>query len=438
MGANALNSRDDPAFMQPSETLRRGITSLHALVALCFLAVVVGYTDRVNLAVASVAMREQLNWSQTTKGLVLSSFFVGYISLMAVSGWLATRFGGVRVLGFAVLVWSLFTLATPPAATTSLAMLIAVRIGMGLGEAAMFPACYELIGRWLPPAERTRAVTRILSGIPVGTVAGLAVSGWLVTHWGWEWTFYVFGVIGVFWCLGWWRWWNGALRSSELSAAAVTGGSVFAATHDRLQVIPWRRLFREPAIWALFVGHFSANWLLYFLLSWLPSYFKDGLGLTITDAGLFSAGPWVAMAIATTIAGAIADSMAQRGISMTLIRKTMQTVGLSVPAACLFLLQDVASATTALVLICLSAAALGCSWAGYAANAIDLAPRHAGLIMGVSNTFATVPGIVGVSISGWLFDVTGTFSAAFLLTAAISAAGAIIYLIFASAKPILE
>ena len=57
------------------------------LVALAFLACFIAYTDRVNISVAAVVMREDLGWSQTEKGLVLSSFFIGYMLFMYPSGW---------------------------------------------------------------------------------------------------------------------------------------------------------------------------------------------------------------------------------------------------------------------------------------------------------------------------------------------------------------
>jgi len=88
----------------------------HVVVAFTAAAMFLAYTDRVNLAVAAVAMREQLHWSQSVKGLVLAGFFIGYFLFQIASGSLAQRFGGKRVLGLAVLWWSLFTLLTPPAA----------------------------------------------------------------------------------------------------------------------------------------------------------------------------------------------------------------------------------------------------------------------------------------------------------------------------------
>ena len=142
----------------------------YVVVTLTFLGCLIAFTDRVNISVAAVAMKEHFGWSQTQKGFVLAAFFVGYLLFMFAAGLLAQRFGGKRVLGYSVLAWSIFTLLTTPAATLSIAVLIAVRIAMGIGEAGMFPATYELFGRWVPPTERTRAVAFMTSGVPVGTL----------------------------------------------------------------------------------------------------------------------------------------------------------------------------------------------------------------------------------------------------------------------------
>ncbi len=123
------------------------------VVLLCFAAVFISYLDRTNISVASIAMQEQFGWTETTKGIVLSSFFAGYLVLQVASGTLANRFGGKIVLGTAVVWWSLFTVLTPPAAIVSLPMLIAARIALGLGEAAVFPASINMVGRWVPEGQ---------------------------------------------------------------------------------------------------------------------------------------------------------------------------------------------------------------------------------------------------------------------------------------------
>src|SRR5690606_14500164 len=157
----------------------------YSLIALCFCACLICYIDRVAISVAVLAMQETYGWSETIKGMVLSAFFVGYLLFQVPSGYLANRLGGRIVLGAAVLWWSVCTLITPLAAALSLGLLIVARVAMGLGEAAMFPGAYNLFSRWTLPTERARAVSLLLSGIPVGTVLALSVTGWVIAHYDW-------------------------------------------------------------------------------------------------------------------------------------------------------------------------------------------------------------------------------------------------------------
>jgi ACS family sodium-dependent inorganic phosphate cotransporter len=411
----------------------------HVVVALTFLACIIAYTDRVNISVAAVAMREHFGWSQTQKGFVLSAFFVGYLLFMYVAGLLASRFGGKRVLGCSVLAWSIFTLLTPPAATLSMAALIAARIGMGVGEAAMFPATYELFGRWTPPTERARAVSRMLSGIPIGTLIGLMGTGWLIARYGWAMAFYTFGVVGLVWVIVWFQQVENdpaadpRLNIVERALLCEAKSSVGSA-----KTVPLRRLLLCTPVSAIVAGHVATTWSLYVLLSWLPSYFRDVQGLGIANAGLFSAAPWLAMFAATNVAAVVADRMIERGVSVTTTRKLMQCSGLVLSAGFLLMLRDVHSPAAALAFLCAATSALGCTWSGFGPSVLDVAPRHGAVLYGFSNTFATIPGIVGVAVTGWLVDVTGTYSAAFVLTSIVSAAGALVFGFLFDARPIVE
>jgi ACS family sodium-dependent inorganic phosphate cotransporter len=72
--------------------------------------------------------------------------------------------------------------------------------------------------------------------------------------------------------------------------------------------------------------------------------------------------------------------------------------------------------------------------AGFGANSLDIAPRYADVIWGISNTAGTIPGIVGVYVTGWLVERTGGYAAPFLVTAAISVVGAVVYLLMGSGE----
>lgn len=68
------------------------------------------------------------------KGLLLSSFFYGYIVTQIPGGWLATQLGGNRVFGAGIAVTAFFTLLTPPLTSVSVYLLLAVRVVEGIFE----------------------------------------------------------------------------------------------------------------------------------------------------------------------------------------------------------------------------------------------------------------------------------------------------------------
>jgi ACS family sodium-dependent inorganic phosphate cotransporter len=201
--------------------------------------------------------------------------------------------------------------------------------------------------------------------------------------------------------------------------------------------LPIGHLLRLPAVWSMVAAHFATTWTLYVLISWLPSYFREVQGLSIANSGLFSAAPWLAMFVVTNLGANVSDRMIRGGASLTRTRKLMQCLGLVGSAAFLLATRDVHSPGLALALLCGAAGMLGFAWSGYAPNGLDLSPRHAAQLTGISNTIATIPGIVGVAATGWLVDATGTYSAAFVLTAAVSGVGALAYVALFEASPIV-
>jgi MFS transporter, ACS family, solute carrier family 17 (sodium-dependent inorganic phosphate cotransporter), other len=409
----------------------------HLVVLLCAIAVLIAYTDRVNMSVAAVAMRSQFGWNQTVKATVLAAFFVGYLLCMLPAGWLANRYGGRRVLAGAVIWWSVFTVLTPLAASLSVNALIVARIGLGMGEAAVMPAAYGLFAHWVPAAERTRATAFFLSGISLGQVAGFGVTGALTQQFGWPLPFYLFGVLGLAWSVIWLR--NVQERPSNDSRMSDSERALYLETPAPPQsagVAAWRLLFRRAPVWAYITTHFATTWSLYMLLSWLPSYFRETLGLSIQSAGLYAAAPWLINLVVSNGVAYAADKLVSRGSSLLLVRRTLIVGGLLGLAVFLLALRDVRAPDLALALICAATGFLACVTCGLAPNTLEIAPNHAALLMGISNTIATLPGVFGVVATGWLIQVTGTYAAAFLLAASLAIAAALVYLRYGRTEPV--
>ncbi|MGR8950572.1 MAG: MFS transporter, partial [Gammaproteobacteria bacterium] len=189
---------------------------------------------------------------------------------------------------------------------------------------------------------------------------------------------------------------------------------------------------------ALIINHFCSNWGFYVLLAWLPSYFRTELGLSIASAGIHSALPWLTMFVCGNLSGLVADRMIAGGTSATFVRKLMQCSGLIGSSIFLLLAIDVGDATKAMALMCGALGFLAFTWSGFVPNHLDIAPRYADILMGITNTAGTIPGIIGVFVTGWLVDTTGAFSAPFLLAAGINLIGAVIWLGFGTAERVID
>jgi ACS family sodium-dependent inorganic phosphate cotransporter len=409
----------------------------HTVVLLCFLSTFICYIDRVNISVAIIPMAKQFGWSDTERGLVLSSFFAGYMVTQVLGGWLAQKWGGKAVLGFGVLWWSAFTILTPLSAMTSFPVLIATRIAMGLGEGVAFPSVYHMFGRWVPAKERSRAASFNLAAIPLGTLTAIIVTPWLAVEYGWPSVFYVFGAVGIVWFVFWY------LLVTDTPAVDNRMGEAERALFRQEEeqggnkAIPWREILTQKPVWAIIIAHFSNNWGLYVLLSWLPSYFSSQLGIGLRSVWIYVAPPWIAAFIMGNVVGVLADRLIEKGWTVTRVRRFMQAIGSAGPALALVALASVKDANTAVILLTLSMGLASFSFAGFATNHLDIAPRHAGIIFGISNTAGTLPGIIGVVLTGLMVESTGSYASAFYLTAGMYALGLIVWQLFSTGERVL-
>lgn len=419
--------------------LPRHLPRRYSVVLLAFLSVFVCYIDRVNISVAIIPMSEDLGWSMSTQGTVLSSFFVGYLLLQIAGGRLADRFGGKVVLGAGVLLWSLFTILTPPAAYIGFGILIATRILMGMGEAVTFPSIYSIYSRWVPLSERSRAVGFANSGIPLGTVFALIATPYIVEAFGWQWAFYLFGAVGVIWFV----FWQLSVTATPDKHPDVTDAELSQIHEGVAQDVaigspPWGKMFRSRAVWAIIVAHFCNNWSLYVLLSWLPTFVNKGLGVDYSEVGWFTMIPHVASFLFLNIAGNVADRIIRGGMEVGRVRKLMQTIGFGGIAASLAIVGYVETAWMAITIMAIGSALGAFVTGGFAVNHMDIAPKYAGTLMGITNTAGTIPGIIGVYVSGLILEYTNSWIIVFQVASGITLFGLAFFLLFSTGKRLFD
>jgi ACS family sodium-dependent inorganic phosphate cotransporter len=154
------------------------------------------------------------------------------------------------------------------------------------------------------------------------------------------------------------------------------------------------------------------------------------------SAGLYAAAPWLVNLVVSNSVAYVVDNLVARGTSVLVVRRTLIVGGLLGLAVILLALREVHVPELALALICVATGFLGFTTCGLGPNTFEIAPNHASLLMGISNTIATLPGVFGVAATGWLIQVTGTYAAAFLLAASVAIAAALVYLRHGRTEPV--
>ncbi len=407
----------------------------YTVVALLACATAICYVDRVNISIAIIPLARDRGYDAAATGLVLSSFFWGYIGPQMLGGWLADRFGGKRVLAAGVLLWSMGTLLTPAASEISFSALLLTRAVLGLGESVHFPTVHSLAARWTIAAERSRAISLYVSSVSFGTAVALLASPLIVLTLGWPSVFYISGVLGLLWLAIWF------LKAADVpeKCAGMTTHELAMIEADRSAApladsIPWAAIMREQSVWAIVIAHVCNNFGLYIILLWLPTYLHKSFDLPMQRLGSYSVVPWLSAFCVGNLSGWVADDLRNRGMSLTTVRKLMQAVAFSLGALPMLLLPLAGSPLVATMLVTLATGGASFGVAGFAANHLDIAPRYAGVLMGLSNTFAQLPGIIGVALTGFIVNLTHSFAAAFYLIAIIYACGMVCYLVMGSGE----
>src|SRR5205085_1586438 len=212
------------------------------------------------------------------------------------------------------------------------------------------------------------------------------------------------GSAGLVWLAGWLLLVRNDDRQLETTARA-------AATTESFS---FGRLMATPVMWGIILGTFSYSYFLYFCVTWLPAYFVEHRHLSLNSMGLYTMFSFGGMALVAMLAGWAADRMIARGSDPVKVRKSFTIMGLIVASSELIgALSD--SQSVALFFAVFSLTGLGLATANYWALTQTLIPGGAiGRIAGVQNCASNLSGIVAPILSGWLKQVTGSYTAPML------------------------
>ncbi|KAM5584541.1 putative anion transporter 5 [Rosa sericea] len=393
----------------------------YLIVILTFICTSVCYIERVGFSIAYTVAADAAGVNQSSKGTILSTFYYGYACSQVPGGWAAQKIGGRKVLLLSFVLWSA-TCALVPLDPNRIFVLVIARLLVGVAQGFIFPSIHTVLAQWVPPHERSRSVSLTTSGMYLGAAAGMLLLPSLVKYRGPQSVFLAEAALGAMWSLLWFKYASDPPSSQHPKATAAGFGESLLPTkgNQKLKVenggsstrtakIPWKRILLSLPVWAIVVNNFTFHYALYVLMNWLPTYFELGLQLSLQEMGSSKMLPYLNMFIFSNIGGVVADHLVtKRILSVTNTRKFLNTIGFIVASLALMAIPIFRTSDGAVFCSSVALGFLALGRAGFAVNHMDIAPRYAGIVMGVSNTAGTLAGIIGVDLTGKLLETART------------------------------
>ncbi len=407
------------------------------VVALFFLAGVINYLDRSALSIAAPLIQKDLHFSHAQMGIVFSSFFIGYALFNFVGGVLSDRIGAKRVFGAAMGVWSIFCGAT--ALAGGIVSLIVLRVLFGMGEGPFSSSNSKMVNNWFPRKEVASAIGVISSGTPLGGAIAGPVVGYMALRFGWRWAFVAIMLLGLAWLVLWVTMTTEHpqdhpriareevehIKSGQADEHAIS----HAADGERLGL---GYFIRQPVILATACAFFAYNYVLFFFLSWFPTYLTEAHHLSLRDMSFATVIPWLLGSIGLAAGGFVSDGILRLTGKPLLSRKIVLGVCLGAAAVCVALAGRVASTQGAVALMSVSIFFLYVTGSVYWAVIQDTVPReHVGGVGGFVHLLANLAGVIGPAVTGFIVQAThGAYGSAFVLAGAIAVLGALCSLVW--------
>jgi ACS family glucarate transporter-like MFS transporter len=362
---------------------------------------IITYVDRVCISQAAGTMQAELGLTKIQMGYAFTAFGWAYAIFEIPGGWLGDRIGPRKVLMRVVSMWSLFTIATGWA--WNLVSLVISRFFFGMGEAGCFPNITKAFSNWFPASERVRAQGILWLSARWGGAFTPLLVGWMLAEGGeeraglglhYKWVFLIFGLLGVVWAVGFYRWFRDhpkdhpAVNAGEL---AVIGEAQDAGGH----AMPWGRMLASRTVWMLWGQYFFMSYAWYFYITWFPTYLKENFtGLGEMERALLACVPLFFGGIGSILAGVLSARLDAWLGSIARTRRWLGVLGMGAAGAMLLVSMQMHTPVAAVLAIGLAALCSDLSMPGAWGACMDVGGRHTGALSGSMNMAGQVGGAI--------------------------------------------
>ena len=380
------------------------------LVPFLFLCYLAAYLDRVNVGFAKLQMLDDLGFSSTVYGLGAGIFFLGYVLFEVPSNIILHKVGARLWIARIMITWGL--IAATMVFVKTPAQFYTLRFLLGVAEAGFIPGVLLYLTYWFPASRRGRIVALFLAAIPMSSIFGGPLSGWILQSFsdfgglrGWQWLFLVetipslvLGVVTLFYLddrVSSAKWLNDEEKR-------VVSENVTAETKSKQEFSTLADAFRSGRVWLLGVAYFCFANAIYVISFWLPTLIRQKGVTSPLDIGLLTVIPYTVAIVAMIMGSASADRNGERRWH-TVVPCFLTGLGL--------ILSAVPTDSIVLAMMALTVATAGASTAQAAFWSLPsafLAGAAAAAGIALINSLGNIAGFVSTSLVGWMTDLTGS------------------------------
>lgn len=400
------------------------------IIPFLILAYFLAYLDRVNLGFAALTMNKELNFSPLIFSWGAGIFFIGYFLFEVPSNIILHKVGASRWIARIMVTWGIISaLMALVSGTTSFYVL---RFLLGVAEAGFFPGIILYLTYWYPAEYRARILAAFAIAVPVSTVIGAPISGYLLGFdgvgglKGWQWLFILEGIPSI--VLGVVTWfyltdrpagatWLSAEQKQWLATRLKAEETAKEAAHH----MTLGQALASPKVLILSLVYFGFVGALYGMQFWLPQIVK-AFGLTNLQTGFVTAIPYLFGSIAMIFWGLHSDRTRER-IWHVALPFFVTALALGVSS---YLTDPVQT------MIALTVAAIGvfCIFALFwTLPTAFLSGTAAAGAIALINSIGNLAGFGGPYLVGWVKDSTGSTSSGLFALAIMPLIGGLLVLL---------
>ncbi|KAI5639137.1 major facilitator superfamily domain-containing protein [Phthorimaea operculella] len=388
----------------------------------------------------------KFNWSHNIQGVVMSSFFWGYMLLQIPAGQLVHKFGAKYLLVGALAINCVVSFCFPWAAHYGgWIAAVACRMAQGLSQAFIFPGVYAFFGQWSPLEERSRLVGFAQGGQAVGTVLGLPITGFIAASLlGWPGIFRFYGILsGLVAVLVYFMVFDTPSLHPKISFAEKRyiedGLGIKEGQKKKKRPVPWGKILRCRALYLIALSHISTTWGQITLFTEIPAFMAKVMHENIKNNSLLTALPFAVMWFTNFFFNWFIDWIIEnKYLSLTNARKLANSLG-CIPAAIglvtlAYAPKNIIVVEAILIFICSFTIA---THVGSLVTHIDIAPNFAGTMMSISNFCSNLVGSQApLAVAYFVTDETSEYQwrNVFFLAAGLYFFANLIYCLFGTAE----